>query len=258
MEMEKPSTNPITILVIVAHPDDIEFGIGGSVAVWTDAGHRVVYCLVTDGSAGSNDPAITRESLIERRRQEQLRAAAIVGVTDVRFLGYQDGVLEPTLALRRDLTRVIREVQPYRVIILDPSTLMGHNEQFDYINHPDHRAAGEAGLYAVFPSAETRPIFPELLAEGLEPHHVSELYLSFAHEPTLAVDISGVIDRKIASLLAHESQLDPSVGDMVRGWDAQEGAKVGVAYAESYRVLRFIREETPSPLPIGAAASVED
>ncbi len=258
MELEKPLASPSTILVVVAHPDDIEFGIGGSVAVWTDAGHTVVYCIVTDGAAGSNDPNVTRESLIERRRQEQINAAVLVGVHDVRFLGYPDGMLQPTLELRRDITRLIRELKPYRVILMDPTTIMVKNEQFDYINHPDHRAAGEAALYAVFPSAETRPIFPELLAEGYEPHHVSELYISFAHQPTLAVDISSVIDRKVAALLAHESQLIASVGDMVRGWDEQAGKEAGVPYAETFRVLRFIREETPSPVPIGATTTPEE
>jgi LmbE family N-acetylglucosaminyl deacetylase len=257
MELEKPLASPSTILIVVAHPDDIEFGTGGSVAVWTLAGHTVVYCIVTDGSAGSNDPNVTRESLIERRRQEQINAAALLGVHDIRFLGYQDGMLQPTLELRRDITRLIREIKPYRVILMDPMTVMVKNEEFDYINHPDHRAAGEATLYAVFPSAQTRPIFPELLAEGLEPHSVSELYIGFAHQPTLAVDITPVIDRKIASLLEHKSQLEVSVGDMVRGWDARAGAEAGVAYAETFRVLRFIREETPSPLPIGAATTTE-
>jgi len=257
MELEKPLASPSTILIVVAHPDDIEFGTGGSVAVWTLAGHTVVYCIVTDGSAGSNDPNVTRESLIERRRQEQINAAALVGVHDIRFLGYQDGMLQPTLELRRDITRLIREIKPYRVILMDPMTVLVKNEEFDYINHPDHRAAGEATLYAVFPSAETRPIFPELLVEGLEPHHVSELYIGFSYEPTLAVDITPVIDRKIASLLEHKSQLEASVGDMVRGWDARAGAETGVAYAETFRVLRFIREETPSPLPIGAATTPE-
>jgi LmbE family N-acetylglucosaminyl deacetylase len=257
VELEKPLASPSSILIVVAHPDDIEFGIGGSAAVWSLAGHTVVYCIVTDGSAGSNDPTVTRESLIERRRQEQINAAAHVGVHDVRFLGYQDGILQPTIELRRDITRLIREVKPYRVVIMDPTTVMVKNETFDYINHPDHRAAGEAALYAVFPSAETRPIFPELLTEGYEPHHVSELYISFAHEPTLTVDITPVIDRKIAALLAHESQLDASVGDRVRKWDEEAGKALGLPYAETYRVMRFIREETPSPLPIGATTTTD-
>ncbi len=253
MRLEQPLAEPVTILIIVAHPDDIEFGVGGAVACWTDAGHRVVYCIVTDGSAGSNDPDVDPQALVERRRQEQLKAAAIVGVHDVRFLGYQDGVLQPTIALRRDLTRLIRELKPYRVVTMDPTSVLLQEEteqgEFAYINHPDHRAVGEAALYAFFPSAESRPIFRELLAEGLEPHHVTELYLTVAAQPNLAVDISDVIDRKIAALLAHESQLDAAVGEMVRGWSAADGQRAGVAYAESFRVMRFLRgeqRETPA------------
>lgn len=161
-------------------------------------------------------------------------------------------MLQSTFALRRDLTRLIREVKPYRVVLMDPTTILVKNEEFDYINHPDHRAAGEAALYAIFPSAQTRRIFPDLLAEGLEPHFVSEVYLSFTHEPTLAVDISESIDRKVASLLAHESQLDASVGAMVRCWDARAGAVMGIPYAETYRVMRFVHDGTSGPLPIGA------
>jgi LmbE family N-acetylglucosaminyl deacetylase len=247
MEFEQPLAQPETILVIVAHPDDIEFGTGGSVATWTDAGHRVVYCIVTDGSAGSNDPDVQRDDLIARRRAEQTRAAEIVGVHEVRFLGYQDGMLQPTLELRRDLTRIIRELKPYRVLIMDPTAVLIQNERFDYINHPDHRAAGEAALYAIFPSAETRPIFPELLDEGYEPHHVSEVYIGMA-TPNIAIDISGVIERKIAALLAHESQLDSSTGEMVRGWSAETGKQLGVEYAETFRVMRFIRETTGVPV----------
>ena len=169
----------------MAHPDDIEFGTGGQVARWTDAGHRVVYCLVTDGGAGSNETNVDHADLVARRQQEQLKAADIVGVDDVRFLGYADGTLQPTLELRRDLTRIIRELKPYRVLIMDPTRCcFSATSRSDYINHPDHRAAGEAALYAVFPSAETRPIFPELLDEGYEPHHVSELYLMMGDLPT--------------------------------------------------------------------------
>ena len=242
MDFEKPLASQETILVIVAHPDDIEFSTGGSVAIWADAGHRIVYCIVTDGSAGSNDPDVKRDDLIRRRREEQLKAAAIVGVHDVRFLGYQDGMLQPTLELRRDLTRIIRELKPYRVVIMDPTAVMIQNENFDYINHPDHRATGEASLYAIFPSAETRPIFPELLDEGYEPHHVSEVYVGMG-TPNLAVDISSVIDRKVAALLAHESQLDASAGEMVRNWSAETGKQLGVDYAEAFRVMRFIRDK---------------
>lgn len=246
MQLERAIKPPFRILVVVAHPDDIEFGISGSVAVWTQAGAEVTYCIVTDGAAGSNDALTNLEELVERRKQEQLEAARIVGVEDVRFLHYRDGALEPTMALRRDLTRVIRQVRPDRVVLMDPTVVFVHDDEngFYYINHPDHRAAAEAALYAVFPSAETRPIFPELLAEELEPHHVNELYLSFSEKPNVVVDISSTLDLKIKALLAHRSQVDESVGAMVTGWAREEGAAHGVEYAESFRVMRFY-PETP-------------
>jgi LmbE family N-acetylglucosaminyl deacetylase len=243
MELEQPLSSPQTILFIVAHPDDIEFGAGGSAAVWSAQGHRVVYCIITNGAAGSNKPELQGAALIAQRQQEQTEAARIVGVQDVRFLGYADGMLQPTLELRRELTRLIRELKPYRVILMDPTTVLVHNEQFDYINHPDHRAAGEAALYAVFPSAESLPIFPELLDEGYAPHHVSEVYITLSQADNIAVDISDVIEQKIESLLAHKSQVDASVGEMIRGWGAEAGKQVDVAFAETFRVMRFLRDQ---------------
>jgi LmbE family N-acetylglucosaminyl deacetylase len=254
--MEHENSAPMRILVIAAHPDDIEFGVAGSVARWSDEGAEVYYCLVTDGAAGSNDPDTDLKQLVERRRQEQLDAAAIVGVKEVRFLGYADGYLEPTLQLRRDLTRLIRELRPQRVIIMDPTTIMLQSPEFDYINHPDHRASGEAALYAVFPSAGTRPIFPELLAEGFEPHEVKELWLFISEKEDVFVDISSVIERKIQSLLCHKSQLSDEVADMVRHWSAEAGKQAGYEYAEGFRVLRFQREQ-PQTEGIAEAVTTE-
>jgi len=239
LQLEPTLTQPFRILIVVAHPDDVEFGAGGSVAHWTASGAQVVYCIVTDGSAGSNDPNVNIAELIERRKAEQIEAAAVVGVQDVRFLGYPDGALEATIDLRRQLTRIIRDVRPNRVVLMDPTSVLLSSEQFDYINHPDHRATGEATLYAVFPSAETRPIFPELLAEGLEPHHVTELYVTLSEKPNIAVNVTPYIEQKIQSLLLHSSQLDASVSDMIRGWDAANGKEAGVEFAEVFRVLRF-------------------
>lgn len=239
LKLEADAEKPLRILVIVAHPDDIEFGAAGSVARWADHGATVIYCIVTDGAAGSNDPNTNLADLVVQRQREQREAARIVGVEDVRFLGFADGMLEPTLDLRRQLTRVIRATKPDRVVIMDPTTILVENEQSDYINHPDHRASGEAALYAVFPSAETRPIFPELLGEGLEPHHVTELYLALTTKPNTAVDVTPYADRKIQALLQHRSQLDESVVDLVRGWDKATGQEAGVEYAEAFRVLRF-------------------
>ena len=243
--VEKPITPPFKILIVAAHPDDIEFGAAGSAAAWTAAGAEVTYCIVTDGAAGSNEKEVIYEHLVQRRQEEQRQAAELVGVKDIVFLGYADGTLEPTIELRRDLTRLVRQIRPDRVIIMDPTTVLVMQEGSDYINHPDHRASGEAALYAVFPSAESRPIFPELLEEGLEPHHVNELYLTMNASPNIAVDISGVWEKKAQALLAHRSQLDESVIDMVRQWDVETGKQVGVELAESFRVMRFINDRAP-------------
>lgn len=241
--------SPMRILVIAAHPDDIEFGAAGSIAVWTDEGAEVTYCLVTNGAAGSNAPDADLAALVTTREAEQREAAAIVGVHDVRFLGYQDGILQPTLELRRDLTRLIREIRPRRVMISDPTLVFAGNF---YINHPDHRAAAEAALYAVFPSAGTRPIFPELLAEGLEPHDIDELYIQFTEKPDIVIDISTAIDRKIAALLAHKSQVGLEVEKMIREWDAEAGKEKGYAYAEGFRVMK-LKQDQPEAEAVGEA-----
>jgi len=233
---------PERVLVIVAHADDIEFGIGGTIARWTDAGTHVTYCNVTDNGSGSNDPAVKRVDLIATREAEQRASAAVLGVTDVRFLGYLDGTLQPTLELRRDLTRLIREIRPQVVVTMDPT--MAFADEMGYINHPDHRAVAEAAVYAVFPSAGTRPIFPELLDEGFEPHNVIKLYLQFTEKPNLVIDVSDYVDRKMDALRCHKSQVDEQTLEMVRGWGAEEGAKHGVGAVESFRVLNL---EQPTP-----------
>ena len=245
MQLEAKITKPMRILVIAAHPDDIEFGLAGSVAVWTDAGAQVSYCLITDGAAGSNEKDVDYKQLAARRKEEQLAAAKVVGVTDVHFLDYADGVLEATLDLRRDLTRLIRQLRPDRVVIMDPTMTVASSDDGSnaYINHPDHRAGAEAALYAVFPSAESRPIFRELLDEGLEPHHVNELYMQFTEKPNIAVDISAVHNRKIESLLHHRSQIGEEAADFVSKFDAEAGKEAGVEFAETFRAMRFYNEQ---------------
>lgn len=237
-------SEPIKVVVIAAHPDDIEFGVSGSVARWVEEGAEVTYVIVTDGSAGSNEPDVDLEELIATRRREQLASSAAVGVTDVRFLGYKDGVLEPTMGLRKTLTRILREVKPDRVICQDPTTVFFGD---GYINHPDHRAAGEAAIYATFPSSETRPIFPELLDEGYEPHKVKELWLNLSQHPTHFVDITGVFDKKEAALRAHVSQLGEGedFDNGVLKWIKERFADVGqpddVQYAEVFKIMKLVR-----------------
>lgn len=230
------------VLGIFAHPDDPEFSVGGSAALWASEGAEVYYCVVTDGSAGSNTPGEDLAALVTTRQAEQRAAAAVLGLKDVFFLGYADGTLQPTIELRRELTRLIRKLKPDRVVCGDPTAIFYGD---DYINHPDHRAAAEAAVYAVFPSAESRPIFSELLAEGYEPHKVRELYISGAIEPTLYVDISSTLDRKIEALRCHKSQLDPGDGKWIRDWAAEIGKAGELEYAEAFRVMRLVSDDTP-------------
>lgn len=226
---------PDRALVVAAHADDIEFGSVGTVARWTEAGAEVSYCIVTDNSSGSNAPDADLAALVATRREEQVAAAAVVGVTDVHFLGYKDGTLQPTLELRRDLTRLIRQLRPQVIIQSDPRTIIAADDR--YINHPDHRAAAEACLYATFPSAESRPIFPELLDEGLEPHKVEKVYLDFSENPSLYVDISSTWEKKAAALLCHASQVGEEAVEFLAMWNRATGKLIGASYAEAYRVL---------------------
>lgn len=239
--MTKSTHSDLRILAIFAHPDDSEFSCGGSAAVWADQGAQITYVVITNGAAGSNDPGQDWSELARIREAEQRAACAILGVQEVRFLGYADGTLEPTLNLRRDLTRIVRQVRPHRVVLGDPSVYFRGN---GYINHPDHRAAGEAALYAVFPSAVSRPIFPDLLSEGLEPHQVKEVYMvSDADHVNHYVDITAGIERKIEALRCHKSQLDVGDGQWIRDWATEAGKAGGCDYAEAFRVLTLAREE---------------
>jgi LmbE family N-acetylglucosaminyl deacetylase len=215
------------ILVVTAHPDDVDFGAAGSVATWTDAGIEVSYCIVTDGDAGGFDLEVPRAEIPRIRRAEQTAAAAVVGVTDVYFLGYPDGRLESTLDLRRDLSRVIRMVQPQRV--LAPSPVRDFRRLF--ASHPDHLAAGEAAMCAVYPDSRNPFAFPELVAEGHEPWTVREIWLMSGGEPDQFVDVTDTIDRKIKALLCHVSQLpDPDATEgRMRGWGAMVAKTGGLA-----------------------------
>jgi LmbE family N-acetylglucosaminyl deacetylase len=238
------NTQPLRILGVFAHPDDAEFTCGGAAAVWADAGAPITYVIVTNGAAGSTDPAQDLDELIKTREAEQRAACETLGVKNLIFLGYADGTLQPTIELRRELTRIIRQLKPDRVVTGDPTAVFYGT---DYINHPDHRAAAEATIYAVFPSAVTRPIFPELLAEGYEPHQVKEVYISGdITSANVFVDISTAIDRKIEALRCHKSQLDPGDGQWVREWAAETGKKADLEYAEAFRVMKLVNDPPPS------------
>jgi LmbE family N-acetylglucosaminyl deacetylase len=230
------------VLCISAHPDDNEFTVGGTVARWTREGREVVFCLVSTGGSGTNEYTPSSAGLIPVREREAWAAAKLLGVADLVFLGYQDGVIEPTLQLRHDLTRVIRRQRPDVVVCFDPTVRWYGNE---YLNHPDHRAVASAALDAVFPSAETRDIFPDLITEGLEPHKVREVFISGAIPPDTWVDITESFDVKVAALRAHVSQVGPGewVKDLLESWAVRDGKAAGVRYAEAYRRMVLGRAE---------------
>jgi len=222
---------PESAMVIVAHPDDAEFTVAGTVAAWAKAGCRVTYVVCTDGNAGSQEPGMTREKVAEIRRAEQRAACAVLGVSEVVFLGYDDGQLQPTLELRRDLVHLIRRYRPEVVIAGDPTRVFWDDS---YINHPDHRAAAQAAVDAVAPASEMPLLWPEVGA----PHRVRQVYIHGNDKPNTWVDVTETIEQKITALKQHASQMgdwDPT--EMIKAWSAETGKEKGLAHAESYRVI---------------------
>jgi LmbE family N-acetylglucosaminyl deacetylase len=227
------------ILVVAAHPDDIDFSAAGTVACWTDAGIEVVYCLVTDGDAGGHDRSVPRAEMAPLRRAEQAAAAKHVGVTGIRWLGYPDGRVEATLGLRRDLARAIRQVRPQRVVCPTPE----RNYARMGTSHPDHRAVGSAALDAVYPDARNPFAFPELLGEeGLEPWTVREVWMPGAPSPDRYVDITGTFGRKLAALRAHASQTGHMTGleTFLRDRLSQAAAQGGLPEGRLAEVFQVI------------------
>jgi LmbE family N-acetylglucosaminyl deacetylase len=215
-------------LVICAHPDDVDFGAAGTVATWTEAGVDVAYCIVTDGDAGGFDPSVPRAEIPGIRRTEQTAAAKAVGVSDLAFLGYPDGRLLTSLDLRRDLAREIRRVRPQRVVCPSPE----RNWQRVFASHPDHLAAGEAALAAVYPDARNPFAHPELLVDGYEPWTVLEVWMMAAPVRNRWVDITDVLPRKLDALRNHVSQHTDADGKLearLRAWGALVAQEAGLA-----------------------------
>jgi LmbE family N-acetylglucosaminyl deacetylase len=193
------------ILVILAHPDDPEFFCGATIAEWTRQGHDVSYCLLTKGDKGVNDHFKNADDICELRMREESQAAAVLDVHDIIFMDNEDGYLTPSLELRKDVVRVIRQKKPQIIVTCDPTNYYMHN---DYINHPDHRAAGQIAIDAVFPAAGNPLFFKELITEeGLYPHEVEEVWLSLPKEPNLTLDVTATWQQKINALLNHKSQI---------------------------------------------------
>jgi LmbE family N-acetylglucosaminyl deacetylase len=230
-------------LVFGSHPDDAEFTSGGTIARWTSEGRDVVICVVTNGAAGSNDSDVERDWLIETRRKEQAAAADVLGVSDVVWLGYEDGYVEDSHELRRDMIREIRRHKPEVVLGPDPSTFYFEQR---YVNHPDHRHTGEAFLAAVNPGAATTPLYrSELFDKGFEPHALKACLLGVTTRPDYYVDVTGHMGTKIRSLEAHQSQVGhwPDVGMRVEEMGAVVAERSGLPYkyAEAFKALFFTR-----------------
>lgn len=228
-------------LVFTPHPDDAELGCGATMAKWTAEGTEVILCVVTNGAMGSNDPAVARDDLIATRQAEQRTAAAILGVAEVIFLGHEDGYVEDSHELRRDMIREIRRHKPDVVVGPDPSMYYFGQQ---YVNHPDHRRVGEAFLAAVNPGATTLPLYrAELYDKGFEPHHVKAALLSLSINGDFTVDAEGFLDLKLAALRAHASQMADWEGleEFVVGMAEMiaKSSGTGLSHAESFKAFFF-------------------
>jgi LmbE family N-acetylglucosaminyl deacetylase len=230
-----------SVLVVMAHPDDAEFGCGGTIAKWASAGKVINYVLCTSGDKGSSDPTISPVELAKTRRSEQINAARALGAVDVVFLPYEDGVLRNTIELRRDIVREIRRFRPDAVICQDPTMRFGGNR---YLNHPDHRAAGDACLDAVYPSARDPHVFRELLVDNYLPHKVREVFMSTSQNADVWVDITDCFERKLEGLREHKSQVGDRFDEMTRRIRerSQQVARLNnlsFDLAEGYRYFRL-------------------
>ena len=233
---------PESAMAIMAHPDDIEFTCVGTLARWAKAGARIIYVLCTSGDVGIDKPGMTREQATEIREAESRQAAEIAGASDIVFLREPDGLLVATLELRKRLVREIRRYRPEVIVTGDPTSLWSGE---DYINHPDHRAAAMAAIDAVFPAAGQPHVFQELEAEELCAHKVRKVYATSWEHVDQYVCIDKTIKIKVEALRAHKSQMgdwDPE--PMIKEWAAKSANGKEMRYAESFRVVTLVNDET--------------
>ena len=232
---------PESVMVVVAHPDDPEFSCAGTMARWTQAGTRACYVLCTSGDVGIAEVGMTKEKAAVIREGEQRDAAKILGVQEVVFLGEPDGMLQPTLELRKKIVREIRRFRPEVVITGDPTRVWTGNS---YINHPDHRAASAAALDATFPAAGQPNLFEEIAEEGFFAHKPRKVYVTTWDEADIYVNVTDTIDKKVEALRAHKSQMkdwDPE--ERVKEWAAMRGQGKEMDYAEAFRVVTLVKDE---------------
>jgi LmbE family N-acetylglucosaminyl deacetylase len=233
-------------MVIAGHPDDADFGPAGTAARWIDEGSTGWLVCCTSGDAGGEDPDADPLELAAVREREQRAAAAIIGYAGVSFLHMPDGALVNDLALREQLVREIRTFKPSAVLTSDP-TVIFHDD--GGVNHTDHREAGLAAVDAVYPAARNPMAFPAMTRSGLAAHRVPRIYLFWPNRPTVRVDITATLDRKIAALQAHASQMkEPEkLAERIRTWAAEEGEPIGAAAAEALRLIVIDNDEDEGP-----------
>ena len=232
--------SPQHILVVLAHPDDPEFFCGATLAKWAQAGHHITYYLLTCGDKGFNPtthPDMTPDKLCAIRHDEQQAAANVIGAKAVHILDHPDGYLVPDLDLRRDVVRIIRREKPDILVTCDPQTLFATYG----INHPDHRAAGQVVLDAVFPAANNKAYFPELIAEGLEPHMPKEVWCSLTNQPNVTLDVTDTWDIKLEAILKHETQVQDPKGliERFKSRRAEDSTEENPRYEEKFRVVKY-------------------
>jgi len=233
---------PESAMAIAAHPDDNEFTCVGTLARWAKAGSRIIYVLCTSGDVGIDEPGMTREQAALIREAESLEAAHVAGVNQVVFLREPDGLLQPTLELRKKLVREIRRYHPEVIMTGDPTIVWSGD---DYINHPDHRAAAQAALDAAFPAAGQPNLFQELEEDGLTPHKVRKVYAHVWDKADVFVNIEETIDIKVAALRLHKSQMkdwDPE--PMIKQWASDTARGKEMQYAEGFKVVTLVDDET--------------
>jgi len=227
------------ILVVLAHPDDPEFFCGGTLSKWDQEGHNISYCLLTKGDKGINEKFRGSENIQKLRIEEQYKAAKLLGVKQIIFLDNEDGYLTPNLDLRKEVASVIRKLKPDIVVTCDPTNYYIRDS---YINHPDHRAAGQVVIDAVFPAAQNELFFPELLRdEKLEPHHVKEVWISLPKEPNVFIDVTDTWEIKIQALLYHASQIGEKEKflERMRSRRTDDSSDENPRYEEMFRRVVF-------------------
>jgi LmbE family N-acetylglucosaminyl deacetylase len=232
-------TDPIRILAFAAHPDDLEFGAGGSMAKWAAEGAAIRYIILTDGGSGSDDPATKMAALINLRETEQWAACTVLGIDDLHFWRIPDGGLIPTLGLRWEIVRAMRLFKPDRVLCPDPTAYFTWDNT--RVNHPDHRAVGQAVIEAVYPAVQSALTYPDLLAEGVMPHVVKELWMFFTSEATHVEDISDYYATKLDALRCHASQIKDfaALTERMETRHREAGEPHSFAYGEAFRVINM-------------------